>query len=201
MLPAWLPPLAVRGGEPIDLALPDAGVVATGCTVGEGADGTEIHGEGLQQVSVHGAFGEVHLELAFAPALTEAVDAAARQVARLVREVPGAVYQVDDTGPDDAHGAWTVRPDVSSFSSRRTATRRPTTSEGGSWTGSRTSCRRAVRPGRSRWRRSRVRYSGETTRWRFTTLLDAIPNAVAEPGTVLALTARVGRAVGARAGS
>ncbi len=100
MLPAWLPPLAVRGGEPIDLALPDAGVVAPGCTVGERSDGTEIHGEGLQRASVHGAFGEVHLDLAFAPALTEAVDAAARQLARLVREVPGAVHQLDDTGPE-----------------------------------------------------------------------------------------------------
>ena len=100
MLPPWLPSLAVRGGEPVDLALPDAGVIAEGCSIIEGPEGTEIRGAGLQQVRVHGAFGEVTLELAFAPALTEAADAAARQVARLVREVPGAVHQADGTGPD-----------------------------------------------------------------------------------------------------
>jgi hypothetical protein len=100
MLPSWLPPLAVRGDEPVDLALPDAGVVAADCSIIEGPEGTEIRGTGLQQVSVRGAFGEVNLELAFAPALTDAVTSAARQVARFVREVPGAVHQLDGTGPE-----------------------------------------------------------------------------------------------------
>jgi hypothetical protein len=100
MLPNWLPPLAVRGDEPVDLALPDAGVVAADCSIIEGPEGTEIRGTGLQQVHVHGAFGEVNLDLAFAPALTDAVTSGARQVARLVREVPGAVHQLDDTGPE-----------------------------------------------------------------------------------------------------
>jgi hypothetical protein len=99
MLPNWLPPLAVRGDEPVDLALPDAGVVAADCSIIEGPEGTEIRGTGLQQVAVHGAFGQVHLVLAFAPTLTDAVTAAARQVARLVREVPGAVHQTDGIGP------------------------------------------------------------------------------------------------------
>lgn len=86
MLPAWLPPLAVRGDEPVDLALPDAGVVAPGCSVDEGPDGTEIRGTGLKRVSVRGAFGEVTLELAFAPTLTEAVTASARRLAGRVGE-------------------------------------------------------------------------------------------------------------------
>ncbi len=88
MLPAWLPPLAVRGGEPVDLALPDAGVVAPGCSVEEGPDGTEIRGTGLKRVSVRGAFGEVSLELAFAPTLTEAATASARRLARQLGEQP-----------------------------------------------------------------------------------------------------------------
>ncbi|HET7723047.1 MAG TPA: hypothetical protein VFK68_00285 [Propionibacteriaceae bacterium] len=86
LLPAWLPRLAVRGGEPVDLALPDAGVVASGCTLDEGPEGTEIRGSGVQQVSVRGAFGEVTLELAFAPTLAEAVDASSRRIAGEVGE-------------------------------------------------------------------------------------------------------------------
>lgn len=99
LLPSWLPPLAVRGGEPIEFALPDAGFVGPDCAIGEGSASTEIHGEGVRSVSVRGVFGELDLELAFAPRLEEAVGAAARQIARLVTQVPGAVHQLTDTGP------------------------------------------------------------------------------------------------------
>ncbi|HSN12377.1 MAG TPA: hypothetical protein VLS51_09740, partial [Propionibacteriaceae bacterium] len=80
LLPAWLPPLAVRGGEPVDLALPDAGVVAPECAVDEGPEGTEIRGAGRRTVAVRGAFGEVTLELSFARPLAEAVQAAATRL-------------------------------------------------------------------------------------------------------------------------
>ncbi len=99
LLPTWLPALTVRGDEPVDLTLPDAGVVAEECSVLEGPESTEIRGDGLRRVLIHGAFGEVALDLAFAPSLTDAVAQAARQLARMVREVPGAVHQLDDTGP------------------------------------------------------------------------------------------------------
>lgn len=99
LLPAWLPGLAVRGGEPVDFALPDAGFVAADCAIGEGSGSTEISGEGLQYVSVRGSFGELELELAFAPRFEEAVEASARQIARLVVQMPGAVHQLDGTGP------------------------------------------------------------------------------------------------------
>jgi len=99
LLPAWLPVMAVRGDEPVDLALPDAGVVAAGCTILEGTDGTEIRGDGIQHASVRGGFGEVDLELAFALALVDAVDGAAREVARLVREEPDTVLPADTTTP------------------------------------------------------------------------------------------------------
>lgn len=95
MLPSWLPPLAVRGGEPIDLVLPDAGLVAPGCTIVERPDGTELRGEGRQLVQVNGAFGEVNLELAFAPQLQDAVGETARQIAAQVSEVPEAVQGED----------------------------------------------------------------------------------------------------------
>ncbi len=88
MLPAWLPALAVRGGEPVDLVLPDAGVVAPGCAVVEGPDGTEIRGSGRQRVSVRGGFGEVQLDIAFAPTITDAVQGSVRQIAREVLERP-----------------------------------------------------------------------------------------------------------------
>ena len=99
LLPSWLPGLTVRGDEPVDLKLPDAGVVAAECSVLEGPGSTEIRGDGLRRVLVHGAFGEVALECAFAPSLADAVAQGARQLARMVREVPGAVHQLDDTGP------------------------------------------------------------------------------------------------------
>lgn len=99
MLPSWLPALTVRGDEPVDLKLPDAGVVAAECSVLEGSESTEIRGDGLRRVLIHGAFGEVTLDCAFAPSLTDAVADGARQLARMVREMPGAVHQMDDTGP------------------------------------------------------------------------------------------------------
>lgn len=99
LLPNWLPPLTVRGDEPVDLKLPDAGVVAAECSVFEGPESTEIRGDGLRRVLIHGAFGEVSLDCAFSPSLADAVAHGARQLARMVREVPGAVHQMDDTGP------------------------------------------------------------------------------------------------------
>ncbi len=99
LLPAWLPALAVRGGEPVDFTLPDAGFVAPGCVIEEGSGSTEINGEGQRYVSVRGAFGELELELAFAPRFEDAVQATARQIARLVVQLPGAVHQLDGTGP------------------------------------------------------------------------------------------------------
>jgi len=98
MLPSWLPPLAVRDNEPVTISLPDAGVVAD-CVIGDTPEGTELHGSGAQHARLLGSFGEVALDLAFAPALEQAAAAGARQVARLVREVPGAVHQVSGTGP------------------------------------------------------------------------------------------------------
>ncbi len=50
LLPAWLPQLTVRGDEPVDLKLPDAGVVAVECSVLEGPESTEIRGDGLRRV-------------------------------------------------------------------------------------------------------------------------------------------------------
>ena len=187
LLPAWLPPLAVRGGEPVDLALPDAGVVATGCSVIEGPEGTEIRGAGLQQVRVHGAFGEVSLELAFAPPLTEAVNAAARQVARLVREVPGAVHQMDGTGPDGrARGL--------DRTARRLIVLQSAHSDDAAddvrgWL--MTGVTDLLQTGGTAGPFTLAALAGEVQRrddpLAFTTLLDAIPGADAEPGTVLAL--------------
>ena len=188
MLPAWLPSLAVRGGEPIDLALPDAGVVAAGCAVGEGAGGTEIHGEGLQRASVHGAFGEVHLDLAFAPALSDAVDATARQIARLVREVPGAVYQLDDTGPDElARGLDRTARRLILLQSARSLEAADVV-RGWLLTG----VTDLLQTGGTAGPFTLAALAGEAQRQddplAVQTLLAAIPNAEAEPGTVLALT-------------
>ena len=188
MLPAWLPRLAVRGGEPVDLALPDAGVVAPGCSIVEGPEGTEIRGSGLQQVGVHGAFGEVHLELAFAPALTEAVDAAARQVARLVREVPGAVLQLDGTGPDDrARGLDRTARRLVLLQSARSHEAADIV-RGWLLDG----VTDLLQTGGTCGPFTLAALAGEVQRrddpQALQTLMDALPSAEAEPGTVLALT-------------
>ncbi len=191
MLPAWLPSLAVRGGEPVDLALPDAGVVAAGCSIIEGPEGTEIRGAGLQQVSVRGAFGEVSLELAFAPTLAGAVDGAARQVARLVREVPGAVHQLDNTGPDErARGLDRTARRLVLLQSARSDEAADIV-RGWLLTGVTDLLQTGGTPGPF----TLAALAGEAQRrddpLAIETLLDALPNAEAEPGTVLALT-RVG---------
>jgi hypothetical protein len=187
MLPRWLPSLAVRGGEPVDLALPDAGVVATGCSIIEGPEGTEIRGEGLQQVSVHGAFGEVTLELAFAPALTEAIDAAARQVARLAREVPGAVHQVDGTGPDGR--ARALDRTARRLIILQSAHNDEAADDVRGWLLA--GVTDLLQTGGTAGPFTLAALAGELQRGddplALATLLDAIPGAEAEPGTVLAL--------------
>jgi stage V sporulation protein SpoVS len=105
MLPAWVPVLAVRGDEPVDLALPDAGVVAAGCAIAEAPEGTEIRGAGMQRVSVRGSFGEVRLELAFAPTMADAVEGGVRQIVGLLQEESGGPEAVATT---DAAGASAI---------------------------------------------------------------------------------------------
>lgn len=188
MLPAWLPRLAVRGGEPVDLALPDAGVVASDCSLNEGPDGTEIRGEGQQQVRVHGAFGEVSLELSFAPALTDAVGAAARQLARLVREVPGAVHQLDGTGPDErARGLERTARRLVVLQSARSHEAADIV-RGWLVTG----VTYLLQTGGTAGPFTLAALAGEVQRrddpQALQTLLDALPDAEAEPGTALALT-------------
>ena len=191
MLPKWLPLLAVRGDEPVDLALPDAGVVAADCSIIEGPEGTEIRGTGLQLVSVHGAFGEVNLELAFAPALTDAVTAAARQVARFVREVPGAVHQIEDTGPDPrARGLDRTARRLILLQSARSHEAADVV-RGWLLSGVTDLLQSGGTPGPF----TLAALAGEVQRREdplaLRTLLDALPEVEAEPGAVLALT-RVG---------
>ncbi len=100
-LPSWLPTTALREGEGLELALPDAAVQAPECEVTEDEAVTTVSGTGRRRVVVSGSFGRVSLDADFAPSLTAAVRATSRQLARLVREVPGAVLQADGTGPDD----------------------------------------------------------------------------------------------------
>ena len=188
MLPAWLPPLAVRGGEPVDLALPDAGVVAAGCSILEAPDGTEIRGAGVQQVNVHGVFGEVDLELAFAPTLADAVDRAGRQVARLVREVPGAVHQLDGTGPDErARGLDRTARRLVLLQSAHSQEAADVV-RGWLLTGMTDLLQAGGTPGPF----SLAALAGEIQRrddpQALQALMDAVPTAEAEPGMVLALT-------------
>ncbi|MDO5287471.1 MAG: hypothetical protein Q4G45_11730 [Actinomycetia bacterium] len=99
-LPSWLPVDAVTLPQPVELRLPDAAVSALDCEVVEDGWATLITGSGRAQVAVRGSFGEVGLELSFAPSVRTAAQSLARQLARLAREVPGAILQSDGTGPE-----------------------------------------------------------------------------------------------------
>ena len=99
-LPSWLPGPAVSRPLPVELRLPDAAVSAPDCEVVEDGWVTLVNGVGQQRVSVRGAFGEVSLDVAFAPSLRSTVQTMSRQLARLAREVPGAIVQAEGTSPD-----------------------------------------------------------------------------------------------------